>query len=92
MRELADGNLRRLLLVAGDASYALYLTHTLTLAALARVFPGAWPEHAARSTLEAIILVGATIVVATLVYLLLDAPVTASLQRRLKLRARPAKS
>jgi exopolysaccharide production protein ExoZ len=92
MRELADGKLRRLMLFAGDASYALYLTHTLTLAAIARLFPGAWPEHAARSPLEAIILVGASVVVAALAYILFDAPVTKSLQRRLKLRARPAKS
>jgi len=89
MRELADGKPRRLLLFAGDASYALYLTHTLTLATLARLFPGAWPEHAARSPLEAIILVGATVVVAALAYVLVDAPVTKNLQRRLKLRARP---
>jgi exopolysaccharide production protein ExoZ len=89
MRELPDGKLRRVLVFAGDVSYALYLTHTLTLAAIARLFPGVWPEHASRSPLEAIILVGATVVVATLVYVLFDAPVTKSLQRQLKLRARP---
>jgi exopolysaccharide production protein ExoZ len=90
MHEWADGMLRRLLIFAGDASYALYLTHTLTLAALARLFPGAWPEHAARSPLEAIILVGATVVVAALAYVLFDAPVTKGLQRRLKPRAHRA--
>ena len=48
---------------------------------------------------DAVILVGATVVVAALVYALLDAPVTKSLQHRLKLRAargleraRPAKT
>jgi exopolysaccharide production protein ExoZ len=90
MRELADGKLRRLLLFGGDASYALYLTHTLTLAAIARLFPEAWPGHAARSPLEAILLVGATAAVAALLYALFDAPVTKSLQRRPKLHARPA--
>jgi exopolysaccharide production protein ExoZ len=72
--------LRPAMAVFGDLSYPLYLTHTLTLAALAILFPGVWAGHAARSAIEAASLVAASLAVATAVHILFERPVAMALR------------
>jgi exopolysaccharide production protein ExoZ len=76
-------HLRPAMAFLGDLSYPLYLTHPLTLAALAILIPGLWAHRAASGFIEAAFLIGAALVVATAAYILLDRPVTNALRSTL---------
>ena len=74
--------LARLFASVGDASYSLYLTHLLVIAALRRVLPSllAFPGGAIAA---GIILVAASLGVAIATYMAFERPLTRALNRRI---------
>jgi exopolysaccharide production protein ExoZ len=93
-RALPKGRVTSALCLLGDASYSLYLLHTLVFCAVRMFVPRLFSpvEH---QWVYATILVCAAIGVAIVVYLHFERPLTKMLQRRIstvavKMKERPA--
>jgi exopolysaccharide production protein ExoZ len=81
------GPLQRGLSLLGDASYSIYLVHPLAITLPRRLFPqlvspSAWPWF------YAMLLLAITLGAAMLVHILVERPITRSLQRRITSRFR----
>jgi peptidoglycan/LPS O-acetylase OafA/YrhL len=80
----AQGRVRRLLQMGGDASYTLYLSHTFVVNAVAVAWLRLAPAHPWPGVAVA---VAAAVAFALLFYRLVERPVTDALHRRFRLRA-----
>lgn len=76
----------------GDASYALYLTHSLVLAAMALVWYRLLPASLASNIMFMLAAAPATLITAHLCHLIYERPVTHFLNKRLGAKKHPLKA